>query len=75
MVSVVRGNIVDLPTKFSLSYFWCGGFMIRMFLVVQLVSGIILSFLYVADTNLRFGCVLDFINEGLFLWFVRYLHI
>lgn len=41
--------------------------MIRVFLVIQVVSGIILSFLYVADSDLRFGCVLDFINEGLFL--------
>lgn len=49
--------------------------MIRVFLVLQIVSGIILSLLYVADAGLRFGCVLDFINEGLFLWFVRYLHI
>uniref|UniRef100_A0AAU7YQL5 Cytochrome b n=1 Tax=Scaphanocephalus sp. TaxID=3050632 RepID=A0AAU7YQL5_9TREM len=75
MLSVVRGNIVDLPTNLSLSYFWCGGFMISMFLVIQIVSGIILSLLYVADSNLSFGCVLDFINEGLFLWFVRYCHI
>jgi quinol-cytochrome oxidoreductase complex cytochrome b subunit len=67
MLSVVRGNIVDLPTKFSLSYFWCGGFMIRMFLVIQIVSGIILSLLYVADREIRFGCVLDFVNESLFL--------
>jgi len=75
MLSVVRGNVVDLPTKLSLSYFWCGGFMIRRFLVIQIISGIILSFLYVADSRLRFGLVLDFINEGLFLWFVRYAHI
>lgn len=75
MISVVRNKIVDLPTKVSLSYFWCGGFMIRMFLVIQIVSGIILSLLYVGDENMRFGLVLDFVNERLFLWFVRYLHI
>jgi len=49
--------------------------MIRRFLVIQIVSGIILSLLYVADSNMRFGVVLDFINESLFLWFVRYIHI
>ena len=41
--------------------------MIRAFLVVQLVSGIILSFLYVADSGLRFACVVDFTSEGLFV--------
>nr|YP_010235125.1 cytochrome b [Notocotylus intestinalis]QTC30697.1 cytochrome b [Notocotylus intestinalis] len=75
MVSLVRSNVVDLPTNFSLSYFWCGGFMISAFLVFQTVSGIILSFLYVADSNLSFGCVVDFTNEGLFVWLVRYMHI
>nr|QTC86218.1 cytochrome b [Metagonimus suifunensis] len=75
MLSVVRGNVVDLPTNFSLSYFWCGGFMISMFLVVQILSGVVLSLLYVADVSVSFGCTLDFINEGLFLWFVRYVHI
>nr|AWK02429.1 cytochrome b [Acanthoparyphium sp. WAK-2018] len=75
MLSVVRGNVVDLPTNISLSYFWCGGFMISAFLVVQIVSGIILSFLYVADSNLSFGCVVDFTSESLFVWLVRYSHI
>ena len=49
--------------------------MISSFMVIQIVSGIILSFLYVADRLMRFGCVLDLTKEGLFVWFVRYLHI
>uniref|UniRef100_A0AAU7N3N7 Cytochrome b n=1 Tax=Dollfustrema vaneyi TaxID=438518 RepID=A0AAU7N3N7_9TREM len=75
MVNLVRNNVIDLPTNLSLSYFWCGGFMISSFLVFQLVSGIILSFLYVADTSLSFYCVVNFTNDGLFTWFVRYIHI
>lgn len=75
MLMLVRKNVIDLPTKVSLRYFWCGGFMIRFFLVVQVLSGVILSFLYVADSSLRFGCVLDFTREGLFMWLVRYFHI
>jgi len=67
MLAVMRGNVVDLPTNISLSYFWCGGFMIRRFLIVQVLSGVVLSLLYVADRLLRFGCVLDFTSEGLFL--------
>nr|QYA17636.1 cytochrome b [Echinostomatidae sp. MSB para 30070] len=75
MLSLVRTNVVDLPTNLSLSYFWCGGFMISSFLIIQVVSGIILSFLYVADSYMSFGCVLDFTSEGLFVWLVRYFHI
>lgn len=75
MLSLIRKNVVDLPTNLSLSYLWCGGFMVRFFLVVQVVSGIILSFLYVADSGMRFGCVLDFTKESLFVWLTRYFHI
>lgn len=75
MLSIIRGNVVDLPTKFSLSYFWCGGFMIRLFMILQIVSGVILSFVYVADSLLRFSCVADMTCESLFIWLVRYFHI
>nr|QIX04638.1 cytochrome b [Brachydistomum sp. PakPr2] len=75
MFSVFRNNVVDLPTNVSLSYFWCGGFMISAFLFIQIVSGVILSFLYVADSCLSFGCVLGFTSESLFVWFVRYFHV
>jgi ubiquinol-cytochrome c reductase cytochrome b subunit len=75
MLAIVRQNVVDLPTNLSLRYLWCGGFMIRRFLVLQLGSGIILSLIYVADSEMRFGCVLEFTGESIFVWFVRYLHI
>lgn len=75
VLSVVRGNIVDLPTNLSLRYLWCGGFVISGFLVFQVISGIILSFLYVADSRIRFGCVLQLTKDDLFSWFVRYSHI
>lgn len=75
VLRVVRSKLVDLPTNVSLSYYWCSGFMISSFLVVQLISGIILSFLYVADSSLSFACVCDFTQDSLFVWIVRYSHI
>lgn len=75
MLRLVRSNLVDLPTKVSLRYYWCRGFMISFFLVIQFVSGIILSFLYVANSYLSFSCVCDFTQDSLFVWLVRYSHI
>lgn len=49
--------------------------MIRSFLVLQVISGVVLSFLYTADSLLRFGCVLDVSKERFFGWIVRYLHV
>lgn len=75
MLSIIRKNLVDLPTNYSLSYYWCRGFMISLFMVFQVITGAVLSFLYVADSELRFRCVMDLTNDSFFTWCVRYWHI
>lgn len=49
--------------------------MISGFLMVQILSGIFLSLLYVADTFLSFPCVMEITKDRMFTWSVRYLHI
>nr|YP_010121348.1 cytochrome b [Scutogyrus longicornis]QRC77977.1 cytochrome b [Scutogyrus longicornis] len=75
MLSLVRSNLIDLPTNSSLNYYWCSGFMISGFLAVQILSGIILSLLYVADVYLSFPCVMEITNDSFFSWVTRYVHI
>lgn len=75
MLSLMSRKVFDLPTGVSLSYFWCGGFMLGFFLVLQVISGVVLSFFYVAQASNRFGCVLGITNDGLFGWLVRYTHV
>lgn len=75
VLSLVRRNVFDLPTNVSLSYFWCSGFMLGAFLVFQVVTGIVLSFLYVCSSLDSFGCVLSIRRDSLFGWLVRYLHV
>lgn len=75
VLSLFRRNVFDLPTKVSLGYFWCRGFMIGVFLVLQVISGVVLSFLYVCSCVERFGCVLRISNDRFFGWLVRYLHV
>nr|QXU59574.1 cytochrome b [Haplobothrium globuliforme] len=75
MLSLVRSNVIDLPTNYSLSYYWCSGFMISAFMVFQVITGVVLSFLYVADSELSFRCVMDLTNDSFFTWCVRYWHI
>ena len=75
MLNIVRRNLIDLPTKYSLNYYWCSGFMISIFMVLQIVTGIILSFLYIADSNLSFSVVMKFSKDSLYTWCLRYWHI
>nr|UFQ88466.1 cytochrome b [Rhinebothriidae sp. DJM-2021] len=75
MINLLRNNLVDLPTNYSLNYYWCSGFMISGFMVLQVLTGVILSFMYVADVQLSFQCVMDLSNDSFFTWAVRYWHI
>nr|UFQ88874.1 cytochrome b [Rhinebothrium sp. MZUSP 8022]UFQ88886.1 cytochrome b [Rhinebothrium sp. MZUSP 8023] len=75
MVDILRGNLIDLPTNYSLNYYWCSGFMISAFMVFQIITGVVLSLLYVADVQLSFQCVMDLSNDSFFTWCVRYWHI
>lgn len=75
MISLIRGKVIDLPTSLSLKYYWCSGFMIRRFLIIQIVSGVVLSCMYVAKVSLSFARVVSFIVDDFFLWLVRYFHI
>nr|AWW03155.1 cytochrome b [Macrogyrodactylus karibae] len=75
MLNLLKNNVYDLPTNSGLNYYWCSGFVLSSVLILQIVTGIILSLLYVADHSLSFACVMGFSNEELSLWFVRYFHI
>nr|UEN67856.1 cytochrome b [Rhabdosynochus viridisi] len=76
LLTIFRRNLVDLPTNAYLNYYWCSGFMLGSFMVIQIVSGIILSLMYVADENLSFSVVMEDITNGLLInWFIRYFHV
>lgn len=74
MVSTIRRNLIDLPTKYSLNYFWCRGFMISIFMVIQILTGVILSFLYIAESSTRFSVVMRFSKDSFYTWCLRYWH-
>nr|YP_009440983.1 cytochrome b [Moniezia benedeni]AOY40423.1 cytochrome b [Moniezia benedeni] len=74
MGSIIRRNLIDLPTNYSLSYYWCSGSMISFFMVLQVVTGVVLSFLYVADAGSSFSIVMSLSNDSFCGWCLRYWH-
>nr|BBB87210.1 cytochrome b [Moniezia benedeni] len=74
MISVIRRNLVDLPINYSLSYYWCSGSMISIFMILQVVTGVVLSFLYVADSCVGFSVVMGLSNDSFYGWCLRYWH-
>lgn len=75
MISIIRRKLIDLPTKYSLNYYWCSGFVLSAFVVVQILSGVLLSFLYVASGFGSFFVIVNLTNDSFFTWCLRYWHI
>nr|BAV82957.1 cytochrome b [Schistosoma margrebowiei] len=72
MKKLFYGNLVDLPTSLGLSYFWCVGFVLSIFMSFQIMSGIVLSMFYSSFSNFLF---LIWADDSVVHWLVRYLHI
>jgi ubiquinol-cytochrome c reductase cytochrome b subunit len=71
--SVVR-FILDYPVFTNLGVMWNFGFAAFVFLIIQLVTGFMLSMHYVAHADMAFVSVemiMRDVNHG---WLIRYMH-
>nr|YP_007891019.1 cytochrome b [Echinococcus felidis]ABU46384.1 cytochrome b [Echinococcus felidis]BAN15703.1 cytochrome b [Echinococcus felidis] len=74
MIVLFRRNLIDLPINYSLNYYWSSGFVLSMFMVLQIITGVLLSFVYVADFMCSFFMVMNLSNDSFFTWCLRYWH-
>lgn len=75
MVILIRRNLIDLPINYSVSYYWSVGFVLSMFMIIQILTGVLLSFLYIGDYKNSFFMVMRLSNDSFFIWCLRYWHI
>jgi ubiquinol-cytochrome c reductase cytochrome b/c1 subunit len=70
----VATEVIDYPTPLSFNYFYSFGSLTGIFLVVQIVTGVLLAMHYVANAALAFSSVehiMENVNSG---WWLRYAH-
>nr|YP_007890995.1 cytochrome b [Hydatigera krepkogorski]BAN15679.1 cytochrome b [Hydatigera krepkogorski] len=75
MFNLFRLNLIDLPISYSINYYWSYGFVLSMFMCIQIITGVVLSFLYISDSSVSFFNVTSLSNDSFFTWCLRYLHI
>ena len=63
------------PTPINLNIAWCFGFLSGFFLIVQLLTGLLLTMHYIADVNLAFDSLRMIMREVSFGWLLRYFHL
>nr|YP_010879036.1 cytochrome b [Batracomorphus notatus]WHE42688.1 cytochrome b [Batracomorphus notatus] len=74
MIKMINNSIIDLPTPINLFSWWNFGSMLGICLLIQLISGILLSMHYNQNIDLAFNSVdhiMRNVNGG---WMIKYIH-
>lgn len=75
LVSIIYNSLVRLPTPYSISFIWNIGFLLGITLTLQIVTGLVLSINYIADTEIAFNSVIHIVRDIESGWIMRFLHI
>nr|YP_010383225.1 cytochrome b [Cerion watlingense]UEQ12604.1 cytochrome b [Cerion watlingense] len=67
-------SLTKLPSPMNISIWWNGGSILGMMLMIQIFTGVILSFHYTADMIQTFDSVIHIIRDVPMGWVVRSLH-
>nr|UTT72569.1 cytochrome b [Campanulotes compar] len=70
----VKGALYNVPIPSSISYFWNFGSLLGVCLMIQLVSGIFLSFHYSPTIEEAFSSVVMIVDDVPFGWMFRSIH-
>ena len=74
IVGFVLSHLLAYPTPISLTYAWSFGSLAGLSLVIQMITGLLLSTHYVADTKLAFYSIEYIMRDVPNGWLLRYVH-
>ena len=74
LTSILFNHVVNYPTPLNFNYFFGYGSLSMVCLVIQILSGLLLSMHYVPSADLAFLSVEHIMRDVQFGWFLRYLH-
>nr|AUF59585.1 cytochrome b [Psoroptes ovis] len=74
IMKMLMNSLMSLPTPKSISYMWNMGFLLGMTLMLQIITGLVLSMNFVAETSLAFDSVIHIMRDVDKGWIMRYLH-
>nr|WRK21360.1 cytochrome b [Xestocephalus sp. n. A ZLL-2024a] len=74
MLKIMSNSIIDLPAPLNLSLWWNMGSILGLCLMIQLISGIILSMHYNSSTELAFNSIDHIMRNVNYGWMLRIIH-
>nr|YP_010460101.1 cytochrome b [Lycosa shansia]UUC05148.1 cytochrome b [Lycosa shansia] len=74
LIIILNNSLLDLASPSSLSYFWNFGSLLGLFLMIQIISGLFLSFHFSSDVNLSFSSIIHMMRDVNYGWLFRVIH-
>nr|UBQ34129.1 cytochrome b [Lepidoglyphus destructor] len=74
LMKMAKSSLLSLPTPSSISFMWNMGFLLGMVLMIQIITGLLLSMNYVPHTTLAFDSVMHIMRDIDGGWASRYTH-
>lgn len=74
LLKILNSTFVDLPTPSNLSIHWNYGSLLRVILVIQLITGIVLAMRFSGHASLSFDSVILICQDSNYGWLLRLIH-
>nr|AHY87969.1 cytochrome b [Megalaima zeylanica] len=74
ILKIINNSLIDLPTPSNISTWWNFGSLLGICLITQIITGLLLSTHYTADTTLAFSSVAHTCRNVQYGWLIRNLH-
>ena len=74
ILKIINNSLIDLPTPLNLSAWWNFGSILGLCLIIQLISGLILSIHYTSNITMAFDRVRHISRDVNYGWLIRTLH-
>lgn len=75
LLKIVNNSLIRLPTPVNISIWWNFGSLLGLCLIIQILTGFILSIHYTPHVNIAFNRVTHIIQDVNYGWLFRLIHI
>nr|YP_009331661.2 cytochrome b [Paraleonnates uschakovi]APG32414.2 cytochrome b [Paraleonnates uschakovi] len=73
-IKIANNSLIDLPAPANLSIWWNFGSMLGLCLIIQIITGLILSMHYTPHIDFAFSSVAHIMRDVNYGWLLRYIH-
>nr|YP_010981228.1 cytochrome b [Exoristobia philippinensis]WOE90358.1 cytochrome b [Exoristobia philippinensis] len=75
ILSIINSMIIILPTPLNISIMWNFGSILGLCLIIQIISGLMLSFHYCPNIDLAFNSIIHIMQDVNYGWLIRLIHL